>query len=444
MTGIRSLRIKLGNTDVGSLIAFDDGRVHFRFDEAYAFNEQRPVLSVSFIGKIEPETVAQLLDTELDSTTGAGSGRLPAFFRNLLPEGILRKYLVTQGGLLEGDELALLAYCGEGLPGDVRALAEPFDAKALGRLLPFSGDSIEASLHPLPSPVAIAISGFQPKVALANTPDGRYVLHSLESTGRHFIGKLPASDFAGLPEVEYTSLLLAKAAGVNVCTAELQPLSAIASTLPFSVRDDARNFLLVHRFDRDASTDTGRLQMEDFAQALELAPDEKYEGSYAAIGLVLQMASSASEEDVFEILRRIKVNELLGNYDAHVKNFSLLHYPSGLTRLSPAYDLVAYAAYIEGKGHALKFHPAQKAKSLLTPVVLRELSNIWAIPETRMKDVVATAVDAAMRAWPAIIEGSVMAPTQKAKLLAHMEKNPSVQAWRRRHGKSKGAERKTA
>ena len=133
--------------------------------------------------------------------------------------------------------------------------------------------------------------------------------------------------------------------------------------------------------------------------------------------------------------RRIKINELLGNYDAHVKNFSLLYRSRSDVRLSPAYDVVAYAAYLDGRGHALKFYPDQKAKNNLTPAVLRDLANIWEIPETRLKDVVAGTVDLAMRAWPAMIRASAMTPGQQDKLLVHLEKNPSVQAWRRRNEK---------
>lgn len=433
MSAIRSLRIKLGPTDVGSLFALDDGRVYFRVDDAYALNPGRPTLSVSFVADTEVQTQAQLLNPSLSPFIGAGFGKLPVFFQNLLPEGILRKYLLGAGGILEGDELGLLAYCGEDLPGDVWALPEQLDEPALGRLITASRDSYEMSSHQLPTPDGISLSGFQPKVALFDDAKGRYVMRSKDSTSRHFIGKLPASDYPGLPEVEHASLELARAAGVSTCHTELAPISSIADRLPFTLRDDARDFLLVHRFDRDAQTPNKRLHMEDFAQAMELPPEAKYQGSYGAMGLVLKYRSSAPQEDIFELLRRIKVNELLGNYDAHVKNFSLLYQPDGTVRLSPAYDIVAYAAYRGGRGHALRFTPQQRSATLLTPGILRELANLWAVPETGLKDAVVTAVDRAMRTWPDIIEASSMSGAQKAKLLAHLDSNPSAQAWRRRN-----------
>ncbi len=435
MSSVRSLRIKIGTTDVGSLFGLDDGRVYFRFDELYALDPKRPVLSVSFLAETEHETRAQLLTPSLSATIGRGDGRLPVFFQNLLPEGMLRKHLIMSAQLDERDELGLLAYCGDDLPGNVRAVAEQLNDKALGRLITQDRESYEMSSHQLPTPEAISLSGVQPKVSLVNAPRNRYVMRSKNASGRHFIGKLPASDYAGLPEVEYTAMQLARAAGVHVCSAELLPLSAIASQLPFTLRDDARNFLLIHRFDRDAGVGSGRVHMEDFAQALELPTDEKYQGTYAAIGLILQFISGNAEKDLWELLRRIKVNELLGNYDAHVKNFSLLYdneQPNGIG-LSPAYDIVAYAVYLNGQGHALKFYPHQKAKSLLTPAVLRELANLWAIPEARLKEVVLSTVEQALLSWPDMIDASPMTAGQKQRLLAHLESNPSVKAWRRRY-----------
>lgn len=436
MSSVRSLRIQLGPTEVGSLFALDDGRCYFRFDENYALNPQRPILSTAFIASSEPETKSQLLDPTLNSVIGAGNGQLPVFFRNLLPEGILRKHLLSICGINERDELGLLAFCGEDLPGDVWAIAEKLSEAKLGRLITQGRDSYEMSSHQLPTPDAVSLSGVQPKVSLIGTADGRYVMRSKDNEGHHFIGKLPASDYAGLPEVESLSMKLAQAAGVNVCRTDLLPLSAIADQLPFSLRDDARSFLLVSRFDRDCDTPTGRLHMEDFAQVLEKAPEDKYAASYAEMGIAIQLNSVNPQEDICELMRRIKVNELLGNYDAHAKNFSFLFNRHGKPSLSPAYDIVAYAVYMEGQGHALKFYPEQQKRANLTPIVLRHLSNIWQVPESMLKDVVAHTVDSAMRSWLDIIDNSQLPANQKSKLLSHLNTNSSVISWRKRFASS--------
>jgi serine/threonine-protein kinase HipA len=209
-------------------------------------------------------------------------------------------------------------------------------------------------------------------------------------------------------------------------------LSAIAGQLPFTLRDDARNFLLVHRFDRDVLSPTGRQHMEDFAQILELTPENKYGGTYEGMGIALSLIS-AEPDDLLELLRRIKVNELMGNYDAHAKNFSILFTAQGPV-LSPAYDIVAYAAYLGGRGHALKFSEGQRGVTMLTPSVLRSLANAWELPEPKLRTTVADAVDKAMRLWPDLINHSVIAEGQKIRLLAHLREHPGGKAWHRRYG----------
>ncbi len=50
MSMLRSLRIRLGQTEVGSLFSLDDGRCYFRFDDAYALQgDDRPVLSQLYL-----------------------------------------------------------------------------------------------------------------------------------------------------------------------------------------------------------------------------------------------------------------------------------------------------------------------------------------------------------------------------------------------------------
>jgi len=433
MSAVRALKIKRGAVDVGTLFDLEDGRVYFQFDDSYIIDTARPILTVSIFEETEEETRAQLVNPPVQLRFGGGNRHLPIFFRNLLPEGILRKQLIADAGIEVDDEMALLAYCGEDLPGDVSAVHEQLDDIKMGKLLTGGHDSFEFSSHQLPTPQAVSLSGVQPKIDLMFAAGGRYVMRSKSgSSGAHFIGKLPASDYEGLPEVEQLSMNLARAVGVTVADTSLLPLHAIADKLPFTLRDDARNFLLVRRFDRDAPTPNGRLHMEDFAQALNIRPEDKYRTDYATIGLVLLDVSSHPDEDVIELLRRIKVNELLGNFDAHAKNFSLLFGLDGRPRLSPAYDIVAYSAYLRGGGHALRFFPAQESKQMLTPRLLRSLANTWEMAEVRLRTVLHETVANAIATWPALIAASPLTQGQKKRLNEHFDQHPDVRSLRRR------------
>lgn len=436
MSLLNALRIRLYRADVGSLLALGDGRVVFCFDEAYARDATRPVLSQLYVADSESQTAAQLLDPALEPNHGNGRGCLPPFFENLLPEGQFRRHLATRVGIAPDDSFSLLAYCGLDLPGAVSAHAETLNERQIARLAVQELDRLEARSLQLPAPEGESLSGAQPKVALVSVPGGRYALRSEAAAGAHFIGKLPAAGHERLPEVEYASLTLAAAAGVVTCQYELLPLSAIVGQLPYALRTDAKSFLLVHRFDRDADTPTGRLHMEDFAQATGAPPDEKHSGTYAALGAMLLERSAQGRGDVFELVRRIKVNELLGNFDAHLKDFSLLYRTSREASLSPAYDIVAHAAYLQGGGHALPFTPEQAGSQLLTPTMVRTLANLWSISEPMLAAVIADTVDRAMRAWPALLPTLPLTDEQRTRLAAFIEADPSVAAWRRRHPKA--------
>jgi serine/threonine-protein kinase HipA len=59
-------------------------------------------------------------------------------------------------------------------------------------------------------------------------------------------------------------------------------------------------------------------------------------------GILQAVASPDSPE---RLLRAETVNALIGNGDAHAKNFSLLHHASGLLALTPLYDLMCTLRY---------------------------------------------------------------------------------------------------
>ena len=72
---------------------------------------------------------------------------------------------------------------------------------------------------------------------------------------------------------------------------------------------------------------------------LAIDPQDKYSASYLSMALAMRAFPSLGDDAVLELVRRLVVNELLGNPDAHLKNFGVL-YPEGTApRLAPAYDI---------------------------------------------------------------------------------------------------------
>jgi serine/threonine-protein kinase HipA len=110
-----------------------------------------------------------------------------------------------------------------------------------------------------------------------------------------------------------------------------------------------RQFLLVERYDRIVSAQSvQRLHQEDFCQALGVAPETKYQNEggpgLAQAFALLRRATRPSAPSVLRLLDLVVFNALIGNNDAHAKNFSLLYTPQGAV-LAPAYDALCTAAY---------------------------------------------------------------------------------------------------
>ncbi len=132
-------------------------------------------------------------------------------------------------------------------------------------------------------------------------------------------------------------LALAQAMGMPAAQAQI-----------FRVAD--RHVLLVARFDRLEEADRRllRIHQEDFCQTLGVVPEMKYQnegGPYlrACFGL-LRNAIRPSAPQVLRLVEAVVFNALIGNHDAHAKNFALL-YAGKTPYLAPLYDLQSTAVY---------------------------------------------------------------------------------------------------
>ena len=360
-----------------------------------------------------------------------GTGeRLPSFFQNLLPEGPLRKHLEQLRGCRPGDHMDILAMCGDDLPGNVYATPSHGDRNSVAAVVTQGHDALEMSVIDQPLAGATSLSGIQPKLGLVESK-GRYVARTRDVHSQmHIIAKLPTAEYPLLPEVEELSLRLARAAGVDTCHAALCSVTDILpDDQPYTVEDD-RQFLAVHRFDRTAM---GHIHCEDFAQILNVDPDYKYADpngkvTYANMLIAMLQGMHVDPAQGLEFFRRLMVNQLLGNYDAHAKNFGVIYRDGCTPALSPAYDVVAYAGYLPGKGHALRFHSKAAPRSLMSPGVVRELCNLTGLLEPRVKKTLTETVEKARTLWGPMIEHSALLEVQKQRLLDHIKNDPNVAA----------------
>ena len=113
----------------------------------------------------------------------------------------------------------------------------------------------------------------------------------------------------------------------------------------------SREFLLVERYDREHAEDAvRRLHQEDFCQALGIPARRKYQneggpGLEDCFSLLREVVAVPARE-ALKLLDAVVLSFLIGNNDAHGKNYSLLYLPdSPKAALAPTYDLLSTAVY---------------------------------------------------------------------------------------------------
>ena len=246
------------------------------------------------------------------------------FFQHLGPEGWLRQQQAHVAHIQDQDDFGLLLRFGGDCIGAV-SFRRP-DGQGDGEQEPIT----EATANP-----GRTVSGIQRKLLVVKTDKG--FAPAAETGAAPYIAKFNSERIDTLVRNESLSLRYSAAllgeGEVNAFT--IGSVSKIDET-----------GLIVTRFDR--TTDGKKLRLEDFAQIL-LKPrgadfGGKYNAAYEDVAEGIKKYSVRPEIDLLKFFRRLLVFVLVGNCDAHLKNFSLLETDAGL-RLSPAYDILNTALY---------------------------------------------------------------------------------------------------
>ena len=215
---------------------------------------------------------------------------------------------------------------------------------------------------------------------------------------------------------------LAGLVGVNVPENKLVELNKLDNLPQINLPDEKEAFA-IKRFDREADQ---RIHMEDFAQILVKYPHEKYNSAnYENIGKVIYDYSGDGLTDAQQFARRLLVNILLANGDAHLKNWSFLYADKVTPRLSPAYDIVTTNVYIENETQ----YALNLGKTKQWYVVSMAHFQTWAeksdIPWRAIKPHLDDTLNKARELWPESLKALPMDEVHKASLKAH---------WGRLHG----------
>ncbi len=268
------------------------------------------------------------------------------FFAGLLPEGQMRRLIAQQFQVSGQNDFALLDRIGGECAGAVTFL-EP------GQTLPIptrdedvqwlNDEEVVAILDELPRrPMLAGKDGL--RLSLAGAQDKLPVVFDGGRIGLPR-GGTPSSHILKPTIHDVEDSVINE--GFCMALAEAMQLKPAKSNV-HHVLD--RSFLLVERYDRltDAQGHRQRLHQEDFCQALGVVPEMKYQNEggpdLAQCFELVRRSTRPSAPQVLRLFDYVIFNTLIGNHDAHAKNFSLL-YSGKVPVLAPFYDTLSTAVY---------------------------------------------------------------------------------------------------
>lgn len=314
---------------IGTL-ALLDGRLSFRYAPGWLLRKNAMALSIALPLQAEP----------------FDDRKTRPFFAGLLPEGQMRRLIAQQFQVSGHNDLALLNHIGGECAGAVTFL-QP------GQVLPvpsrsddvqwLSNEDVHTILDELPRrPMLAGNDGL--RLSLAGTQDKLPVVFDGARLGLPQ-GGAPSSHILkpAIHAIEHSVIN----EGFCLALAEAMQLRPAKSKV-HTVLD--RTFLLVERYDRRVDTQgyRQRIHQEDFCQALGVVPEMKYQNEggpdLAQCFELVRSTTRPSAPQVLRLLDYVIFNALIGNHDAHAKNFSLL-YSGEAPVLAPLYDVLSTAVY---------------------------------------------------------------------------------------------------
>lgn len=322
----KQLSIRLNGESVGILEQMQTGVLSFTYD-----SDVKNVISVNMPIQHEPYI----------------GEKCEAYFGGLLPESeTVRKIIGKRYGVSANNNFSLLGAIGYDCAGAISChqLDEPI---IFHGAMPLAGKILSDSelyrlIAALPTNplfmdadgLKLSLAGVQDKAAVCLI-ENKIALPSDGCPTTHIL-KPASTYFDGLTENEYFCMKLAKSIGLPVPEVTMHKIKDIS-------------FLLIERYDRRIhDNQIIRIHQEDFCQALGIPSIRKYQneggpGFKDCFELLNTTSQPAIDRNL--IANALVFNFLIGNMDAHGKNFSLLHQGSSTIRLAPFYDLVCTRAY---------------------------------------------------------------------------------------------------
>jgi len=334
----KTLDVFLHDELVGHLIQAESGQTAFEYVQNWLDRPGATALSVSL--PLRKERFSR--------------NECRGFFAGILPDEGKREIIARNLGISARNDYAMLERIGGECAGAVTFIpsGQPlpvrnyhYRALSSKELADIFKDLPKRPLLAGEEGIRLSLAGAQDKIAVRI--EGGEISLPLGGAPSTHILKPSVERFAGVVFNEALTMQLATAVGLPAAKVEVGTTETI-------------DYLLVERYDRThlqtgSVTTLERLHQEDFCQALNMVPEMKYqkEGgpSLKKCFAILREVSNAPVIDLARLLDTVIYNFLVGNNDAHGKNFSFLYHQVGTAnqeiRLAPLYDAISTVYYPE-------------------------------------------------------------------------------------------------
>lgn len=313
--------VKLHGMRIGVLAQYGDFTT-FHFDDDYWDRSDRAVLGLNFENTLE--------------RTRSASLRVPPWFSNLLPEGRLRDWIAAERGVSSDREMELLAQVGHDLPRAVTI--EPDAGPLLESADPSESSETRRADDDEPDRLRFSLAGVGLKYSMLRQGE-RLTLPA--SGGGDWIVKLPDAHHEEVPRNEFAMMSWATRIGIDVPEIDLRHRDELPDLPGVAWPNKEDLAYVIARFDRGPERQP--IHIEDLAQVRGFYPHDKYVGTFETVAALIYRRRDLAA--LQEFVRRLTFNLIIGNGDAHLKNWSLIYRDRRQPTLSPAYDIVSTAPY---------------------------------------------------------------------------------------------------
>lgn len=330
------LNVYFGEKKCGELFTTENRGIAFYYIEEYLSSPDSKAISLSL-----PLKKGEFSQKEC----------LP-FFSGLLPEEFTRKRVADYLHISELSDIKLLEAIGQECAGFITIADDDFNPKNIkteyelnsSNYEKLSAEQLEDFVLNIPQRpflkaddrLRLSLAGAQEKLSLAFFENQWYLpLNGAPST--HILKPTREGNLSTLAQNEYDCMQLAKKCGLNAPESRLEKIAG-------------KDVFIVQRYDRIIKNGKiTRLHQEDMCQALGIMPENKYQSDggpgIKEIYDLLKLHSVMPIIDLRFFITEILFNYLIGNCDAHAKNYSILYDKKRNARLSPIYDVVSTKAF---------------------------------------------------------------------------------------------------